>query len=147
MARLDKVRPIIVLTRDPMGRFLHSVIAAPVTSTVRGVSTEVEVGREDGIRRESVANLDHTQLISRSHPISRLGRVRPSTMTAICDALAIAVDCDSPATQLRSPVGSAGPADSYPGGEDGTISSEVAGDVHSQAGGERGAGAGEEGRG
>ena len=45
LAQLDKVRPIVVLTRDPFGRILHSVIVAPVTTTIRGVSTEVEIGR------------------------------------------------------------------------------------------------------
>jgi mRNA interferase MazF len=43
LAKLDKVRPVIVLTRDPMGRHLNSVIVAPVTSTVRGLATEVAV--------------------------------------------------------------------------------------------------------
>ena len=39
LAQLDKVRPVIVLTRDPMGRHLNSVIAAPVTSTIRGLAS------------------------------------------------------------------------------------------------------------
>ncbi|TMK51971.1 MAG: type II toxin-antitoxin system PemK/MazF family toxin [Actinobacteria bacterium] len=37
LADLDKVRPVIVLTRDPMGQLLHAVLVAPVTSTVRGI--------------------------------------------------------------------------------------------------------------
>jgi mRNA interferase MazF len=94
LSRLDKVRPLVVLTRDPMGRFLHAVIAAPITSTVRGVSTEVPVGPSDGVRIESVANLDNLQLVSRSRLIRRVGRATSSTMTAICEALAIAVDCE-----------------------------------------------------
>ena len=65
LARLDKVRPVVVLTRDPMGRLLHAVIGAPITSTVRGLSTEVCVGPEDGVRTESVANLDNVQLVAR----------------------------------------------------------------------------------
>ena len=48
LAQLDKVRPVIILTRDPMGRLLHAVVTAPVTSTVRGLSTEVPVGPADG---------------------------------------------------------------------------------------------------
>ena len=48
LADLDKTRPVIVLTRDPLGRLLHSVIIAPVTSTIRGLSTEVRLGRDDG---------------------------------------------------------------------------------------------------
>jgi mRNA interferase MazF len=93
LADLDKVRPVIVMTRDPMGQLLDSVIVAPVTSTIRGVSTEIEVGEADGIRRPSVANLDNVQLVARSRFRRRVGRARLTTMSALCGALAIAVDC------------------------------------------------------
>jgi len=93
LADLDKVRPIIVLTRDPLGAVLNAVIAAPVTSTIRALSTEVSVGPEDGVRRESVANLDNVQLVARARLIRRVGRARPATMTAICAALSIAAGC------------------------------------------------------
>jgi len=90
---LDKARPVIVLTRDPLGRLLHSVIIAPVTSTVRGLSTEVPVGRDDGIRHPSVANLDNIQLLARDRFRRRIGRAQPATMRALCAALSVAVDC------------------------------------------------------
>ena len=93
LAELDKRRPVVVLTRDPMGRLLSSVIAGPVTSTVRGVSTEVALGKEDGFSRRSVVNLDNVQLVSRSRLVRRVGRASPSTMRLICAALAGAVDC------------------------------------------------------
>ena len=95
LARLDKVRPIVVLTRDPMGALLHAVIAAPVTSTIRGLSTEVPIGPDGGIRLESVVNLDNVQLVARSRLVKRVGQVSPSTMTDICRALSIAVECDA----------------------------------------------------
>jgi mRNA interferase MazF len=93
LADLDKTRPVIVLTRDPLGRLLHSVIVAPVTSTIRGLSTEVPLGRNDGIRHPSVANLDNVQLLSRDRLRRRIGRAQPATMTAVCAALSVAVDC------------------------------------------------------
>jgi mRNA interferase MazF len=93
LAELDKTRPVIVLTRDPLGRLLHSVVIAPVTSTIRGLSTEVPLGRDDGIRHPSVANLDNVQLLSRDRFRRRIGRVQPASMTALCAALSVAVDC------------------------------------------------------
>ncbi len=93
LARLDKIRPLVVLTRDPLASILHAVIAAPITSTVRNLSTEVVVGPRDGVRVRSVANLDSVQLVARSRLVRRVGRVRPVTMQAICAAMAIAVDC------------------------------------------------------
>lgn len=94
LAQLDKVRPVIVVTRDPMGRLLHAVLAAPITSTVRELSTEVPVGPADGVRQASVANLDNVQLVTRSRLIRRVGRARESTMAAACSALAIAAGCE-----------------------------------------------------
>ena len=96
LATLDKLRPVVVLTRDPMGRVLNAVICAPVTSTVRGLSTEVPVGPEDGIRVSSVANLDNVQLVARARLARRVGRARDETMDAICAALATATACDEP---------------------------------------------------
>jgi mRNA interferase MazF len=93
LAELDKVRPVVILTRDPLAALLHAVIVAPITSTVRGLSTEVSVGAEDGVRHESVANLDNVQLVARSRLIRRVGHARRATMTAICAALASAVAC------------------------------------------------------
>lgn len=92
LADLDKTRPVIVLTRDPMGRYLNALLVAPVTSTVRGVSTEVTVGPADGVRVESVANMDNTQLVARARLLRRVGRATPETMAALCRSLAIAVD-------------------------------------------------------
>jgi mRNA interferase MazF len=99
LAQLDKVRPLIVLTRDPLAGLLNAVIGAPVTSTIRGVSTEVRVGRDDGVRHASVANLDNLQLLARSRLIRRVGRASPATMTAICGAMAIATGCDAQVKQ------------------------------------------------
>lgn len=93
LARLDKMRPVVVLTRDPMGRYLNSVIVGPVTSTVRELSTEVEVGPDDGVPERSVVNLDNTQLVDRSRLERRVGSLRHETMNDVCNAVAIAVGC------------------------------------------------------
>lgn len=93
LADLDKRRPVIVLTRDPFGRYLHSVLVAPVTSTVRGLSTEVAVGPDDGVRVASVANLDNLQLIERRALVRHVGDARTTTLRAICDAASIALGC------------------------------------------------------
>ena len=93
LAELDKQRPVVVLTRDPLGSHLHSVIVGPVTSTVRGLSTEVAVGPEDGARIASVVNLDNLQLLDRGRLVRRIGRLRPDTLRRICEGAAIAIGC------------------------------------------------------
>ena len=89
----DKHRPVLVLTRDPMGRILDRVICAPITRRAHGLSTEVSIGPEAGLEHESVVNLDNTMLLHRAHLLRRMGRASADTMQAACEALAIAVGC------------------------------------------------------
>ena len=89
----DKRRPVLVLSRDPMGALLHSVICAPITSNVRGLATEVALGKEAGLAHKSVANFDNTLLLSRERLVRRLGRASSETMEAACAALEVAAGC------------------------------------------------------
>lgn len=89
----DKKRPVLVLTRDPMGRLLNSVICAPITSTIRGISTEVAMGADAGLVHDSVANFDNTLLLARTRLVRRLGRASPKVMNEACRALATAAGC------------------------------------------------------
>jgi mRNA-degrading endonuclease toxin of MazEF toxin-antitoxin module len=78
-----------------MGRLLHSVICAPITTTVRRLATEVPLGSDAGLAQASVANFDNAFLLARTHLIRRLGRVSHETMRAACEALAVATACDA----------------------------------------------------
>ena len=70
MAQLDKARPVLVLTREPVRPYLTRVTVAPITSTIRGLSTEVPVGRRNGLDHESVVNCDNIVTV----PAITLGR-------------------------------------------------------------------------
>lgn len=94
----DKRRPVLILTRDPMGRILHSVICAPITWRIRGLATEVSLGAEAGLVQDSVANFDNTLLMARQRLVRRLGRAGPATMAQACLALAVAAGCDERAS-------------------------------------------------
>ncbi len=64
-ARLDKPRPVVVLTRAQVVPFLARITVAPITSTVRGLSTEVPVGARNGLDHDSVISLDNVATIAR----------------------------------------------------------------------------------
>lgn len=89
----DKIRPVLVVTRSAVIPHLHSVIAAPVTSTIRGIPSELPVSEEEGLLRESVVNFDNLQLVSRSRLIRRIGALAGLKLDDACRALAQAVDC------------------------------------------------------
>ena len=46
----NKRRPVVVLTRDSAIAYLSTVTVAPVTSTIRGVPSEVVLSEEDGMK-------------------------------------------------------------------------------------------------
>lgn len=58
LVRMDKLRPALVLTRDSVRPYLNQVTVAPVTSTQRGLSSEVPVGPRNGLDHDSIVNCD-----------------------------------------------------------------------------------------
>lgn len=89
----DKIRPIVVMTRTPIVRYLHSVIAAPVTCTVRGIPSEVALSTGEGVLHPSVANFDNVQLLSRSRLVRRVGGLSDAKLADACRAFRFAADC------------------------------------------------------
>jgi len=70
VAHLDKARPVLILTREAVRPHLTRVTVAPITGTIRGLSTEVPVGRENGVDHESVVSCDNILTV----PTTALGR-------------------------------------------------------------------------
>ena len=92
--RPDKRRPVLVLSRPEAINILHTVLVAPLTSTIRGLPSEVVVGTPEGLKRESAINLDHIQTVERAHLSRYIGRLKPEQMHAVCRAIAVATGCD-----------------------------------------------------
>ncbi|HKC10860.1 MAG TPA: type II toxin-antitoxin system PemK/MazF family toxin [Vicinamibacteria bacterium] len=90
----DKQRPVLVLTRQEVIGLLHTVMVAPVTSTIRGAPSEVVVGVKEGLKHESAVNLDHVQTVERARFTGYVGQLGPDRMREVCRALSIAVGCD-----------------------------------------------------
>jgi mRNA interferase MazF len=70
-------RPVCVLTRDAAIPVLRAITCAPVTRTVRGIRSEIEVGPAEGLPEPSVINCDSVMTVPigafDAHPIGRLG--------------------------------------------------------------------------
>ncbi len=52
-------RPVCVLTRDAAIAVLSAIARAPVTRTIRGIRSEVEVGAAQGLSGQSVISCDN----------------------------------------------------------------------------------------
>jgi mRNA interferase MazF len=91
----DKKRPVVVLTRDSSIAYLTTVIVAPITSTIRGVPSEVVLSEEDGMKFPCVVNLHNPVTISQQRLGKRLAQLSSRRMSEICAALRFSVGCDT----------------------------------------------------
>jgi mRNA interferase MazF len=91
----DKQRPVLVLTRGSALHYLDRVTVAPITSTIRGVPSEVRLGVEDGLKVACVVNLHNVVTVAQSNVGRRLARLGPMRMREVCAALAFALGCGS----------------------------------------------------
>ena len=86
-------RPFLVITRDAAIPVLRTVLAAPITRTVRGIPSELGLGPEDGMPAECAASFDNLRVVPKAHLVSRQCTLEANRMTDACRALRIAVDC------------------------------------------------------
>jgi mRNA interferase MazF len=88
----DKRRPVLVVTRSEAVRVLKGIVIAPITRTVRGIPTEIRVGRDEGLEIDSAASFDNLQRILRSALTERTGDLGVRR-EEICGALRALADC------------------------------------------------------
>jgi mRNA interferase MazF len=86
-------RPVCILTRDAAITVLHSVTCVPITRTIRGIRSEVRVGRAHGLPSESVLSCDNVLTIPQSvlDP-SPVGRLDDVTRARLDQAIRYALD-------------------------------------------------------
>ncbi len=63
VAQLDKARPVLILTRELVRPHLRTVTVAPITTTIRGLSSEVPVGTANGLTGPSVVSCDNVTTV------------------------------------------------------------------------------------
>jgi mRNA interferase MazF len=94
VARLDKTRPVLVLTRELVRPYLTRVTVAPITTTIRGLSTEVPVGPANGLAERSVVSCDNTVTVPKSALERQIGYLLPAQEAALTAAIHAAFDLD-----------------------------------------------------
>lgn len=94
LAALDKTWPVLVLTRELVRPHLARVTVAPITTTVRGLSTELQVGPGNGLDRPSVVSCDNVVTIPKTALGRQIGRLLPEQETALTAALHAAFDLE-----------------------------------------------------
>jgi len=80
-------RPVLLLSREEAYRVRTLVIVAPVTTRIREIPAEVALGREDGLPKSCVVNLDTIVTISKSALRERITALRLEKLLAVEEAI------------------------------------------------------------
>ena len=91
----DKARPVVVLTRDSALRYLSTATVAPITSSIRGVPSEVRLDEDDGMKGPCAVNLHNSVTVSQERLGKRVAHLAPVRMRELCAALRFSLGCDA----------------------------------------------------
>lgn len=86
-----KSRPVVLLTRNEVINSLDSIVVALVTRTLRGLETEVSLGRREGLPFACVANLDNILTIPRLRLKRLMGSLSIEKITDLDRAITFAL--------------------------------------------------------
>jgi mRNA interferase MazF len=92
LTRLDKARPVLVLTREIVRPHMNTVTVAPITTTIRGLSSEVPVGPANGLNDRGVVACDHATTIPTTALGPQVGRLLDDQETTLTEAIHAAFD-------------------------------------------------------
>jgi mRNA interferase MazF len=94
LAHLDKTRPVVILTRAAVRPYVTSITVAPITRTVRGLSTEVTLGTVNGLDHDSVISCDNITTVPRALIGRLIGYLQPPQEVALAGAIVAAYELD-----------------------------------------------------
>jgi mRNA interferase MazF len=87
-------RPVLLLSRNQAYRILKRVTVAEITTTIRNIPVEVELGRDEGLARASVANLDNIHAVAISRLSAKIGALSDERAYEVERAIGYAFDID-----------------------------------------------------
>ena len=90
----DKQRPVLVLTRSSVIGHLGTVTVAPITSTIRGVPSEVALDSHDGMKGPCAANLHNAVTIRQDRLVRRVASLSAARMQEVCLSLRFSLGCE-----------------------------------------------------
>lgn len=96
LVHLDKTRPALVLTREAARGAMTKVTVAPITSTVRGLSSEVPVGPANGLDHDCAVALDNVVTVPTTALGRTIGHLTAAQEAQLARAVVLAYDLEVP---------------------------------------------------
>jgi mRNA interferase MazF len=94
VAQLDEARHVLILTREVVRAHMTTVTVAPITTTIRGLSTEVHVDSANGLSEPSVVSCDNVTTIPTDAQRAQIGVLLDRQEPLLSEAIRAAFDLD-----------------------------------------------------
>ena len=85
-------RPVLILTRDAVLSSIGSIVVTLVTRSVRGLPTEVVLGRRQGLPVRCVASLDNILTVPSNRLKRLMGACDSAKIEELNQAIKVALD-------------------------------------------------------
>jgi len=86
-------RPVCILSRQSAIPVLNAVLVVPATRTVRGIPSEVELDRSDGMPQPCALTFDNVRTVPKAMLTKRITRIAVGRLPELCRALKVATGC------------------------------------------------------
>lgn len=70
-------RPVLLMTRNDAYEYRANCIAVEITTTVRGIASEMALGEDEGLPKACVANCDSLRMVPRTSLTRQAGKLAP----------------------------------------------------------------------
>jgi len=84
-------RPVVLVSRDSSYAVRTSLTVMEISTTIRGIPTEVPLGKRDGLPKRCVANADSLVTIPKTWLDERIGALTVDKVRALDGALRFAL--------------------------------------------------------
>ena len=93
-ARVDKRRPLLLVSREEAYEVRRRVIAAEVTTVIRHNPATVELGRRDGLPEACIVNCDNLVTVNQDDLVEYLTTLSTNRMAQVDRSLLFALGLD-----------------------------------------------------
>jgi mRNA interferase MazF len=87
---------VVILTRGEALSYLAKVTVAPVTSTIRGVASEVLLDADDGMKHPCVVNVHNIVTVAKNGIGRRVAKLSEKKIESVCRAIGYSLGCEGP---------------------------------------------------
>ncbi len=93
-AKVDKRRPVLLLSRPEAYPMRRRVVAAEITTVLRRNPATVELSRRDGLPERCIVNCDNLVTVNQDHLVEYVTSLDERRMTEVKNAVLFALGLD-----------------------------------------------------